>query len=197
MPRDDLLRGRWSEAGWAYHVTTVVEGRRPLFADLAAGRLLIGEMRPLHDAGEVQSLAFVVMPDHLHRLFLLGDGLELSAVMHRLKGRSSFRLGRTFGLSGFRAFGTFVAAGLLRSCGARGGGCAANSALYRGESVAAWVGRCGWRLWVVGCGLGWGWGDGRLKPPLRPPLQPQYGELGGRGYWPKGQRRLRGSLGQA
>jgi REP element-mobilizing transposase RayT len=81
-------------------VTTVVEGRRPVFADLAAGRLLIGEMRRLHDAGEVQSLAFVVMPDHLHWLFVLGEGLKLSAVMHRLKGRSSFRLGRAFGLSG-------------------------------------------------------------------------------------------------
>jgi REP element-mobilizing transposase RayT len=99
MPRDDLLTGRFSESGRAYHVTTVVEGRRPLFADFVLGRIVVAEMRRLHDDGEVQSLAFVVMPDHLHWLFVLGDGLDLSAVMQRLKGRSARRMGQVAGVA--------------------------------------------------------------------------------------------------
>ncbi|QVL50045.1 MAG: transposase [Thiocapsa sp.] len=99
MSRDDLLKGRFSEPGRAYHVTTVIEGRRAVFADLTSGRILVDEMRLLDRAGEVRSLAFVVMPDHLHWLFVLGDGADLSSVMRRLKGRSARRLGEVAGVA--------------------------------------------------------------------------------------------------
>ncbi len=100
MPRDNLLKGRFSEPGRAYHVTTVVEGRRPLFADLMLGRIVVTEMRRLHDHAEVQSLAYVLMPDHLHWLFILGAREDLSAVMRRLKGRSAVRVGQVTGARG-------------------------------------------------------------------------------------------------
>ncbi|RKT45590.1 REP-associated tyrosine transposase [Thiocapsa rosea] len=98
MSRDDLLKGRFSEPGRAYHVTTVIEGRRPVFADLTLGRILVEEMRLLDRAGAVRSLAFVVMPDHLHWLFVLGDGADLSSVMRRSKRRSARRLGQVGGV---------------------------------------------------------------------------------------------------
>jgi REP element-mobilizing transposase RayT len=100
MPRDELRKGRFSQAGSAYHVIAVVADRRPLFHDLGCGRVLVEEMRRLHLAGEVTSLAFVVMPDHLHWLFVLGDHLDLSAVVRALKGRSAARLGRARGVPG-------------------------------------------------------------------------------------------------
>ena len=89
MGWDELRKGRFSEPGRAYHVTTVVADRRPVFRDLRLGRILVREMMRLEDERAVASLAFVVMPDHLHWLFTLRDRIPLSEVIGRLKGRSS------------------------------------------------------------------------------------------------------------
>ena len=63
------------------------------------GRILIGEMKALHQCNMVDSLAFVIMPDHLHWLFQLQGNLGLSEIVRRLKGRSArginTQLGRT------------------------------------------------------------------------------------------------------
>lgn len=106
MPWDNLRKGRFSEAGRVYHVTTVVAGRRPVFRDLWLGRILVREMKRLQEEGAVESLAFVVMPDHLHWLMVLQGDLELSEVMRRLKGRSARFLAQRTGYRPFwqRAF---------------------------------------------------------------------------------------------
>lgn len=101
MPWDDLRRGRFSEPGRAYHVTTVVAGRQPVFDDLWLGRVVVREMMRLEAEGLVRSLAFVIMPDHLHWLMTLrGDG-GLSEVMRRLKGRSARLLAQRTGVRPF------------------------------------------------------------------------------------------------
>lgn len=74
-------------------LTTVVAQRKPVFGDIGAGRLLVNCLRRQHEAGWVDSLAFVVMPDHLHWLVVLQPGADLSALMRRVKGESSRRLG--------------------------------------------------------------------------------------------------------
>ncbi len=89
MPCDDLRKGRFSEVGRIYHVTTVVVGRQPVFRDLWLGRVVVRGMMRLQAEGAVESLAFVVMPDHLHWLIVLHGDLELSEVMRYLKGRSA------------------------------------------------------------------------------------------------------------
>jgi putative transposase len=106
LPWDDLRKGRFSEAGRAYHVTTVVAERRPVFRNLWLGRILVREMMRLQEEGAVESLAFVVMPDHLHWLIVLQSGWELSEVMQRLKGRSARLLAQRTGYRPFwqRAF---------------------------------------------------------------------------------------------
>ena len=101
MPWDDLRKGRFSEAGRAYHVTAVVAERRPVFRNLWLGRILVREMMRLQEEGAVESLAFVVMPDHLHWLIVLQSGWELSEVMQRLKGRSARLLAQR---TGYRPF---------------------------------------------------------------------------------------------
>ena len=100
MSYTDLRKGRFSEANRAYFITTVVAGRRPLFADFQAARLLIAEARRLHDAEKPRSLAWVLMPDHFHWLLQLAEGCDLGAVMGSLKGRSSRTINRYFALSG-------------------------------------------------------------------------------------------------
>ncbi len=58
--------------------------------------MVVNEMRHLHDSGVVHSLAWVVMPDHLHWLFELRSG-SLALLMQSLKGRSAFEINKAFG----------------------------------------------------------------------------------------------------
>ncbi|MGV6474952.1 hypothetical protein [Azotobacter vinelandii] len=41
----DLRRGRFSEPGRPYLISTVTQGRKPVFRHFGAGRLLVDEMR--------------------------------------------------------------------------------------------------------------------------------------------------------
>ena len=86
-----LRHGRVSETGRAYLLTTVIAGRRPIFADWRIGRLLVGQLRAEHEAGRVRSLAWVVMPDHLHWLLVLEQG-SLGGLMQRAKSHSAIAI---------------------------------------------------------------------------------------------------------
>ena len=66
-----LRRGRHSEPGRAYLITAVIHLRQPIFSDWRLGRLLVRELRRAHDSGQVDSIAWVVMPDHFHWLMQL------------------------------------------------------------------------------------------------------------------------------
>lgn len=100
MPRDNLLKGRVSLAHHAYHITACTEARQPLFRDFSCGRILVAEMRKLNDEGVLHSMAWVVMPDHLHWLFQIGDSLSLSEIVKRLKARSAIAINRQLGRQG-------------------------------------------------------------------------------------------------
>ncbi len=93
MPRDDLLKGRISRTGQFYHITTTTDGRRPIFRDFHCARLAVVELRRLHEQNIVNSLAWVLMPDHLHWLLQLKGPIALSAVIKIFKGRSARQLG--------------------------------------------------------------------------------------------------------
>lgn len=99
MPYNDLRKGRYSEPGREYLVTTVTHQRIPWFTDLPAARLLVLEMQQLEKEGVAIWLAWVIMPDHFHALLSLTGQTSLGEVMNRLKGRSArainARLGRT------------------------------------------------------------------------------------------------------
>jgi len=83
----NLRKGRHSETGFAYLLTAVTDKRRLLFTQYPLGRLLVAELRSAEASGLVQSLAWVVMPEHFHWLITLQSG-TLSALMQRVKGRS-------------------------------------------------------------------------------------------------------------
>ncbi|UZJ60114.1 transposase [Pseudomonas sp. KU26590] len=91
-----LRIGRYSQPGNAYLVTCAVKDRLPIFSDVPRGRMVVMEMKRLHDSGVVRSLAWVVMPDHLHWLFELKSG-SLPALMQLLKGRSAFVINKAYG----------------------------------------------------------------------------------------------------
>lgn len=100
MPRSDQLRvGRFSEPERMYLLTSTVHERQPIFADVALGRLLVAELRSVQDDALVESLAWVVMPDHLHWLLVLKRG-SVSELMRRVKGRSARRINSALKCSG-------------------------------------------------------------------------------------------------
>jgi REP element-mobilizing transposase RayT len=100
MPYTELRKGRVSEPGRIYFITTVTRGRTPIFSDLGNARLLIGVMRQLVNMGVVSSRAWVVMPDHLHWLIHLESPMTLTDVVRRLKGNSARCLNRRPGRAG-------------------------------------------------------------------------------------------------
>lgn len=55
-------------------------------------RLVVAEMRALHQSGVVNSFAWVVMPDHVHWLFQLGMEQDLSTLIKGFKARSAYRV---------------------------------------------------------------------------------------------------------
>lgn len=83
-----LRLGRCSEAGRPYLLTTATYRREPLLGDIYLGRLLVTELRAADAEGWVTSLAWVVMPDHLHWLVELRDR-SLDSLMRRIKSNSS------------------------------------------------------------------------------------------------------------
>ena len=94
-----LRKGRFSEVGWVYSITCVTADRTAVFSCLQTARALIARLRALHDAGDVESLAWVVTPDHLHWLFQLRKG-DLATIVCRMKARSSLAINRRNGACG-------------------------------------------------------------------------------------------------
>lgn len=95
MPYAALLKGRASIAGQVYLVTAVTHQRQRLFLDLQFGRLIINSMRELETEQSARTLAFVVMPDHVHWLLQLGQQQTLSKLIQLFKGRSAHRINQT------------------------------------------------------------------------------------------------------
>ena len=88
---NSLRKGRASEENRPYLITTVTHQRTPLFTDFDTARLLIRELRTTCHALAIESLAWVVMPDHLHWLFILNRS-PLAEVARRVKGRSAYTI---------------------------------------------------------------------------------------------------------
>jgi REP element-mobilizing transposase RayT len=83
-----LRKGRVSESGRIYLLTAITHQRQPVFSDWRVGRLLVKQLRSAQEAAMVTSMAWVIMPDHLHWLIELQHG-SLAELMCRVKSRSS------------------------------------------------------------------------------------------------------------
>ncbi|PKM03027.1 MAG: transposase [Gammaproteobacteria bacterium HGW-Gammaproteobacteria-5] len=94
-----LRRGRYSETSRVYLLTAVLHGREALLKDFTLGRLLVAELRDAYEVGLVHSLAWVVMPDHLHWLVQL-ESTTLNELMRRIKGRSARRINQRLSRAG-------------------------------------------------------------------------------------------------
>jgi REP element-mobilizing transposase RayT len=88
-----LRTGRFSCSGQVYLVTTNTHLRQPVFSDFYLGRKVVSELKRADQQGQVTSLAWVVMPDHLHWLFELKHG-TLDGLIKQVKGASSLAINK-------------------------------------------------------------------------------------------------------
>lgn len=95
-----LRRGRVSEPGRVYFVTTVCDRRKPWFADWDVARA--ASAFHVSDGAflDAEPLAWVLMPDHWHALLSLGDGASLSTVVQHFKAGSARAANGVMGRSG-------------------------------------------------------------------------------------------------
>ena len=95
----NLRRGRHTEKGRPYLITTVTRDRQPIFQSWQTGRLLVAELRKASEHRQIESLAWVVMPDHLHWLMIPADD-PLEVLMRRVKSCSARSINSAKGTSG-------------------------------------------------------------------------------------------------
>ena len=89
-----LRLGRQSVPGRCYHVTfTAVDPHGPLNSE-AARRLVAEAIHGMLGRGFRRLEAYVVMPDHVHILFVLDDTRTLSATLDGLKTYTALRVNR-------------------------------------------------------------------------------------------------------
>ncbi|MCX2687735.1 transposase [Pseudomonas sp. DCB_AW] len=88
-----LRVGRVSEPGRLYLLTTVTRKRYPLFLNLWFARAVVQQLRLSDEAGSSRTLAWILMPDHLHWLIELRAN-SLGSLMCSFKSKSACALYR-------------------------------------------------------------------------------------------------------
>ncbi len=102
FPRSrDLRKGRASCPHQAYLITLVTHKRIPCFTDLWSARLAIRQLHEPVVARQAVTLAFVVMPDHVHWLLQLEGAAALSDVIRIYKAKVSLGMGQRIWQKGF------------------------------------------------------------------------------------------------
>ena len=100
-PHQSALRKfRYSDPNRIYLITTVTSRRNTVFSDLAAGRIVVNELRRFQEEGAADTLAWVLMPDHLHWLLQLNRCCQLSDVIKSLKACSALAINNYHGQQG-------------------------------------------------------------------------------------------------
>lgn len=97
----DLRKGRYSNDGQIYHITTTTINREPIFAKLDSARKLINILRKSDELMQTNTFAFVVMPDHIHWLFQLNQVRSISKLMQSVKSISARSIGRPIWQAGY------------------------------------------------------------------------------------------------
>ncbi|WP_411832621.1 REP-associated tyrosine transposase [Pseudoxanthomonas mexicana] len=99
MTTPRLTIGRISEREAIYAVTTVIASRKPLLLETGLAGHVAAEIDRCEEEGRIRSLAWVVMPDHLHWVLVLREG-TLSRCLQAFKSRSACAINNASGRVG-------------------------------------------------------------------------------------------------
>jgi REP element-mobilizing transposase RayT len=86
----NLRKNRVSETGRIYLITCVTHLREPFLSQFIYGRLLVQVL--MKEKPHAETLAYVVMPDHLHWLIQLQENVQLGSLMRTVKCVSSHQI---------------------------------------------------------------------------------------------------------
>jgi putative transposase len=92
-----LRLGRHSNQNQIYHVNTTTHQRAKIFGALTNGRFLTRAMMRSDFDAYTNTLAFVIMPDHLHWLVQLTGSRPLSKCVGIVKSESARKINRQNG----------------------------------------------------------------------------------------------------
>jgi len=87
-----LRKGRYSEPGRVYFVTSSCHNRNSLFNSSQLAQIVISEFDRCAVEGICRNLAYVVMPDHIHWLLQIRRENRLEDIVQKLKGRSARKI---------------------------------------------------------------------------------------------------------
>jgi putative transposase len=85
----ELRKGRFSQKNQIYHITTATANREPIFKDLYLVRKVINTIKLSDSLAYTTTLAFVIMPDHIHWLIQLGDKVSLQQLVRSMKSQTA------------------------------------------------------------------------------------------------------------
>ncbi len=81
-----------------YFITAGTFNKVYLLQSERMGKLFCETLFQYRDAGKLQVHAFVVMPNHVHLLITVPEGMTLERAMQLVKGGFSFQAGKLFGI---------------------------------------------------------------------------------------------------
>jgi putative transposase len=87
-----LRHGRHSQGGGEYFVTFCSEHRQTGLTKDSVGLEIVAEIHQMETEGIWSLRCGVIMPDHIHLLFQLGEKLPLGKAIARLKSKSNLQL---------------------------------------------------------------------------------------------------------
>jgi len=100
LPHSKALRkGRYSAPGQIHLITTCSHNRCCIFNNLDLAYLVINEILQSANNNLTRTIAYVVMPDHMHWLLELQASNNLSMAVGRIKGKSAFHINKMRGQS--------------------------------------------------------------------------------------------------
>lgn len=91
--QQNLRKGRYSQHNQIYHVTATTLNRELIFNDFKTARILINILKTSDTLNQTITLAFVVMPDHIHWLFQLNQTKPLSKLVQSIKSIIAHQIG--------------------------------------------------------------------------------------------------------
>ena len=88
----ELRKGRFSQPGGLYFVTASTDQREKVFIHPEINRILREAIHWLEDKNKWDWRIYMIMPDHVHLLFQLGEGETLASVMKSWKGYTAGKI---------------------------------------------------------------------------------------------------------
>ena len=99
----NLRKHRHSYCENVYSITTCTNHRQPFFLNFNLARTVIRAMRYQDQQALTESIAFVVMPDHVHWLFRL-EQKSLDVVLHSVKSFTAHQFGGHLWQEGYHEY---------------------------------------------------------------------------------------------